>query len=173
MGDYRYDKGEKIVYGTTGICLVEDIVGKKYPDKTTRMCYVLKPLSNNSATFFIPVDSQVILEKSRYIYTKDEIEEIFTSAANKKMDWIDDKNVRATKFKEILSNGVGEDFLQMLACLYNRRIDVREMGKKISNSDEIILRSAEDMIVEEVMYIFGSDEGTAMEYIKKKLGISE
>lgn len=172
MSDNLFKKGDYVMYGMNGVCLVDEIVVKDYPDGDKRTCYVLKPVSSSDATVYIPVDSPVIGTKVRYVIEKDDIDKILSELPGKEMEWQNDKNLRTTKFKEILNRGLCEDFLLMLNCIYTRKQNLREAGKKLSSTDESIFQSAERMAVEELSYSLRIKEDEVGSYIKRKLGIN-
>ena len=51
MENIRYTKGELVVYGTNGICIVDDIQKMAFPMETEEHTYyVLRPVGNKNST---------------------------------------------------------------------------------------------------------------------------
>ena len=63
---------DKVMYGTTGVCVVDSVESKRI-GRETKQYYVLKPISQTSATVFLPTDNEKLLGKVRRILTVDEI----------------------------------------------------------------------------------------------------
>ena len=56
-----FEKGGYIVYGTTGVCLVEEITGMKMKGASgEKLYYVLRPCFQKGNTIFTPVDNSKI-----------------------------------------------------------------------------------------------------------------
>ena len=53
---------EKVVYGTTGVCVVDSIEQKKI-GRNIKQYYVLKPVAQSTSTVFLPVDNEELLAK--------------------------------------------------------------------------------------------------------------
>ncbi len=54
-----FSVGDKIVYGGMGVCAVEDIAVPDLPG-FTRKCYILKPLYQQGATVYAPIDKNPV-----------------------------------------------------------------------------------------------------------------
>ena len=53
-----FEKGGYIVYGTTGVCQIEDITGMKSKGASgEKLYYVLRPCFQKGNTIFTPVDN--------------------------------------------------------------------------------------------------------------------
>lgn len=49
-----FSKGEKIVYGSTGVCVIEDICEKELIRNQKKLYYILKPLFQQNNTIYAP-----------------------------------------------------------------------------------------------------------------------
>ena len=90
-----YQKDDYVNYGAHGICRIEDI---RMMDFQTgggmQKYYVIRPLNQESATFYLPTDNPKIQERMRPVLTQSEIDDIILSVKNKQMPWIHDRKVR-------------------------------------------------------------------------------
>ena len=56
-----YSKNEYVVYGTSGVCLVSDIVPSPFDPADPRLFYVLKPVGSPSGSaVFTPVGNEMV-----------------------------------------------------------------------------------------------------------------
>lgn len=63
-----FEKGGYIVYGTTGVCLVEEITGMKMKGASgEKLYYVLRPCFQKGNTIFTPVDNSKIAMRPSWI----------------------------------------------------------------------------------------------------------
>ena len=68
-----FEKGEKIIYGKTGVCEVEDIAERAVPGGK-RLYYTLRPLYQSGNVIFAPADSDKIF--MRPIITRQDAEKL-------------------------------------------------------------------------------------------------
>lgn len=173
MERHQFQIGERIVYGTRGVCLVEDIRTLDFARDKTRLYYVLKPAANPNSTFYTPVTSEQRKEEMRYALSKEQTDSLLAELRGKTMDWIDDRNGRASYFHEILA-GEGQKLLILMAgCIYSRKEELRKKNKKLSVSDENALHAAEKRIREEFGFSLKLSEDEVGAYIRRGLGVAE
>ena len=59
-------KHDFVNYGAYGVCQVEDIRPIRFgPDTPRREYYVLKPISQDGASIFVPADNQKLMSRMR------------------------------------------------------------------------------------------------------------
>ena len=170
MENIRYTKGELVVYGTNGICIVDDIQKMAFPMETEEHTYyVLRPVGNKNSTLFVPADREELVSKMRALLTREEIDGVLSETGNAVMEWIENKNERANEFKRILKDGNPEDLLYLICCIYERKSVLTEKGKKLTSADDNVLTSAEKLVREEFAYTLGITEDEVGEYIREKI----
>ena len=170
MSCTKYNKGDFVVYGTNGICKIDDVQKMTFPmEKEEHTYYVLKPKGNSASILFVPEHREELVSKMRYVLKKDEIDNILLGTSESNVKWIDDRNSRNNYFKKILSEGKPEEFLELIRCILERKAILAENGKKLSLADEAILSSAEKLVREEFSFVLGISEDGVTEYIKDKM----
>ena len=170
MSQMKYIKGDIVVYGTNGICKIDDVQKMTFPMETEEHTYyVLKPIGSRTSTLFIPDHKEELVSKMRYVLKKEEIDDILSGANGKDIEWIDDKNARNNCFRQILKDGKPEDFLSLIRCIFERKAFLAEKGKRLTAADDGILTSAEKLVREEFAYTLGIGEDEVAEYIRGKL----
>ena len=65
-----FNKGDKIVYGQTGVCIVEDIAQRELIKHVKRLYYKLRPIYQQNNIIYAPAESDKVL--IRPVISKDE-----------------------------------------------------------------------------------------------------
>ena len=170
MDKMQLEKGQIVVYGTSGICVIEEIKPIKITmDSRPEPYYVLRQKSNSQSTVFVPVGNDKLTSKIRRPMTREEILSMFSRVRSDRMKWDTDRRVRTDRFREILAGGVSDDLLRMAVCLHERKDKLFDDGKRLPVTDINTLKSVSQLLEEEVSYAFGIDEKDAGEYIKKEM----
>ena len=166
--DMEFRKGDFVVYGKNGVCLVEDIKTVNFAGENGTY-YILKPNSSGSSTVYVPVANERLVSKMRSTMTKKQIDTMLGSAWNEEVVWNDDKNERLEEFNIILSSGDSRKLLLLVMCLNQKKKEKEEANKRLSATDENIMRTAEELIEEEFAFALGCTQGKVNDYIRKKL----
>ncbi|MDO4870348.1 MAG: CarD family transcriptional regulator [Bacillota bacterium] len=174
MDKMQFEKGQIIVYGTSGICVIDDIKPVKITmDSKPELYYVLKLLKDEQSKVFVPVNNEKLTSKMRDLMKKEDIIDMLKGGRSDIMEWNTDRRERAETFRDILVDGVSDDLLRMVVCLYERKKKLYVTGKKLPVTDGNTLKSAVKLLEEEVAYVLNIEEDKVGAYIRKQLGISE
>ena len=65
------------------------------------------------------------------------------------------RRVRSERFHEILSQGVTQDMLLMIRCIYLKKRELAGTGKNLPTTDGNTLKTAERLVEEEFAYTLG------------------
>lgn len=165
----RFDKGDYVVYSSSGVCCITDIKPMSFQkSEDTQLYYVLTPQSSRSSTIFVPTENETLKSKMRTTLTKLEVEDILQDVKNRAIDWIDDKSERTDKFKQIVADGSRGSFnslILMAICIYHKKKELSMDKRKLSLSDEGFLRTAESIITDEFSYALGISPQEVGSYI--------
>lgn len=166
-----YEKGDFVNYGTQGICQVEDIRTIK-PDRRSQAhdYYVLRPLHQDNASVFVPVDNQSLAARMRPVLSREEIEETIMSVKDQALLWVSDRKERTALFQKILIRRDERELLLLGSCLYTK---ARENPKGLSASDAQTLKKVESVIEQEFSFALQMHAQDVGAYIRKKLGLEE
>lgn len=143
MSKFRHEKGEYVVYKANGVCRITDIVDKSTSESKEETYYVMKPIYNESATVYIPTDSDELNESLRPVLTENEINSLIDELEHHDDSWTSDHRQRAEKFAKILSGGDRAEILNILKLLSLRKIDAEKDKKTLNAGDTKALASAE------------------------------
>lgn len=166
---YQFQKNDHVVYGKTGLCVIQDIKPLTFSNMKENNYYILQPVHDKNETVFVPCNSPELTAKMRRIMTKEEIDTALSDARGKTMTWIDDRNARAEYFRQIITNGSQSDMLLVASCIYQNKKRRESCGKKLCSSDEHILQSLEKLIEDEFAYSLQLNGEQVEEYIRDRL----
>ena len=169
----RYQKGEHVQYGVSGVCLIEDIRRDTLSKKSAGEYYVLKPVGERGSTILVPTDSETLVGRMSRLPGREELDALITSTRNESLSWIDDRKVRGTEFQQVVKRCDLRELLCLVGCIYRRKRELLAAGKKLAAADETILRRAEGLIENEMGFVLGLEGSQVGEYIREKLGIEE
>lgn len=144
-----FEKGEFIIYGTSGVCQVEDVTTMDMSSvPQDRLFYVLLPDSQKGGRIFVPVDSQKTV--MRRILNHEEAMELIERIPDIEELWIGNEKMREETYKACLWSGDCREWIRIIKTLYIRRLKRSAQGKKITSTDERYLHLAEDYLYSEL-----------------------
>jgi len=165
-----FEQGEHIVYGTTGVCLVADIVPARTlglsnsdsdPDE---LYYRLKPLFDTS-TIYVPVEPESAVPMRR-ILTKEEAEQL--------IDLIPTLSVSANtesaaselsrQYKEKICTVDCKDLIELTMSIYSKK-----MGGKFGAIDKRYMKQAEKLLFGELSVALGVREEDVPSCIEERV----
>ncbi len=175
MEQQKYNKGDYVIYGVNGICRIEDVRVQKpaFGSGAEELVYVLKRLEKANLTITVPAGSEKLMAKMRELFTKAEIDALLLGAREHEIVWIDDKRERAEVFRGIMMQGVREDLILMIRCIYLQKQTLLLRGKKLNIADEEALKTAEKLVREEFAYSLGIEPDAVGAYIRNALRIDD
>ncbi len=161
-----FNIGDKVVYGKTGVCTVENKCEKEIIKNEKRLYYVLKPQSNPNSTIFAPVDSQKVF--IRHVMTKDEAEKLILEIPDISGRAADIELSRE-QYETMIATHNCEDLVGLTYRLYTKRMSDIENRKKPGFVDEKYLLLAEKLLFGELSAAIGIPFDEVKDYIGEKL----
>ena len=162
-----FKKGDVVVYSASGVCEIEEISKKSFGSFSAEY-YVLKPLMQKAATVFVPVQNEALTKKIHPILTQSEFECIFDSLKTRAPQRPETESERHDRFIEIIEDGDRTGLMLMVYDLNNYSHEQQQNGRRLHIGDERLLRTAENMLFEELSYVFGISLNEVDEFIKSK-----
>ena len=163
----KFEKGKKVLYSVNGVCEITDITEKVF-GKTVMRYYVLKPISNNEATLFVPVNNENLVRKMKRLMTQPQLDEVLNDVSAKDVEWTSNEAVRKEEFRNTISFGNVSEILVLLKSIWIHRRMQNSKGRKLHISDEMYLREAEKIIKEEISTVIGVEQDEVIPYVKNK-----
>lgn len=158
--------GDLVIYGTNGLCMVEDLKEMKLPyDEVPQEYYLLRPRSKNKSIIYIPSKNETLVAKMRHLLTKQEVDDILHGVRGREMEWIPDRTQRHAAFRAVMARRDQEEMLLMVRCIYAHRRALTAAGKRLPTADEDILQSSEKLLGQEFGQSLGIDPSQVERYI--------
>ncbi len=163
-----FNIGDTVLYGATGVCKIEslterDVFGQK------KNYYVLKPISQEKSTVFVPADNEALLDKMRKILSREEILEVIDSVAALEDVWVDDEAARRERFSSIIHSGDRVQVMLLIRTLYGVQEARRADGKRLHLMDERFMAEAERLLYDEFSAVLGIAHSEVVPFIIKRL----
>ena len=159
-----YQVGQQVVYGIHGVCIITD-VETKIVDRKKIPFFVLEPLCQPGARFYVPAENPAALAKLSTLLTQQELTSLLSSVEKSKKAWVPDENRRKLRFRELLSSGDRKAVLEMICALQIHKAEQAEKGKKFHLCDENFLHDAEKILCSEFALVMEKSQKEAMEYL--------
>lgn len=149
-----FNIGDVIVYGAQGVCKIDGFQTKQI-GKEEFEYYVLKPVYNENATVFVPIDNQALVAKMRSVLTKPQVEELAHKVSQISPVLVKNDNDKREQYKTILASGDCEKLISLIKTIRFERDERRQNGKKLNMNDEQTLRKAEILLYNEFGFVYG------------------
>lgn len=167
-GSLMYQVGQQVIYGIHGVCRITALETKNV-GKEKKEYYVLEPVEQPGAVFYVPTGNQAAVAKMRTILSRDEFEELLRSQKDRESAWIADENQRKQRYRELISQNDRGELLGMVSALYVHKRQQQESGRKFHLSDENFLRDATKLLSAEFSLVLGIPQSEVAEYMKQQL----
>lgn len=164
-----FSKNDYIVYGTTGVCKIIDIVKKNFNKNLEREYYVLKPAYDTNSTIYAPVDNKTV--SIRKIMTINEVYSLINTMPHTEIIWIEDINLRKEKYTKILKSGDNKQLVKLIRTLYLEKEKKKVEGKKLYVNDEKIMTDAEKLLHEEFALVLDIKVDEVLPFLLGKLEV--
>ena len=160
-----FEIGEKVVYGNTGVCILEDIVQKEIIRNKKQEYYVLKPLYQQNNTIYAPVDSDKIF--IRKVISKSEAEELIEKIPRITEEMVVDND--PDMYRNALSSHDCKVLVAITAIIYQKKRTAISLKKKLGFGDEKYMRLAENLLFGELACALDIAIEEVPGYIKAKI----
>lgn len=147
-----FRKGEYVVYGTKGVCYVQDIAHVDIPgaDKD-RLYYILSPAQSKNGTVYLPTDSQKAV--IRRVMSQSEARQLLEDIPVVENLRVEDEKKREERYKEAMKSCSSRMWVSMIKTLNERKNERIAAGKKITALDERYLRAAKQELCVELSIV--------------------
>lgn len=158
--------GTYVLYGKTGVCFVKEQTTMSVGEG---LYYVLNPVSDSRSSVYVPCDNADLVARMRPLLTREEIDTLLSDAEEVRMEWVDDRNTRATLYRTILNSGDRKECIRLIGCLLRKKKERAELGKRLSTMDEHALMECVRLVQEEFSMVLGIHPGEVSAYIHERL----
>jgi len=155
---------DHVVYGSTGVCKITDIMRDKDASGNMVEYYILQPISSKKMIIKCPVNNPKV--SIRKVMTKEDATALISIMPELETVWINDHRQRNQNFKAALKTGESEKLAKLIKTLYLKREEVSGLGKKLTKADEDILKAAEEHLYEEFAIALDIPQDEVVTYIQ-------
>ena len=100
--------------------------------------------------YYVPTDNERLVSKLRLPLTREEIDAAIDSVKDAPVQWIDDRTERQKQCHAALHESDVRQILLIVGMLYLHKQNLSEENKRLSSTDETILRDAEKLLPDTV-----------------------
>ena len=165
-----FGKGEYIVYGTTGVCLVTDITSMSANGQDQeKLYYVLEPVGVRGNRIMTPVENnksvlRPVLSREEAYGLIDQIKEVDELG-------ITDDRQREARYKEALKTCDCRQWLGIINTMYSRKKDRLSRGKRLTEVDERYLKKAKENLYRELSIPLEISEEEVEQFIAERINL--
>lgn len=141
-----YKKGDIIVYGKSGVCIVDDICEVEFGIEG--LCYKLRPYDDQQNAIYVSVDNDKIM--MRNVISAEKAREIIDQMGECPSIFPKNDKERAELVKETLNSDDMSKWMQLLKGLYIEREKRMRMRKSLKYKDEKVFNFLENFIMGEL-----------------------
>lgn len=141
-----FNKGDRIFYGQTGVCIVEDISEKVLTKNHKKLYYTIRPLYQQNNIIYAPVESDKVF--MREIISEDEVKKLI-----QKVPELYEKALNGEgkiDYQEYIDSHSCEELLELAVLIYSKKQAAKRMKKKMGFIDEKYLKRAEELLFGEL-----------------------
>lgn len=146
-----YQKGDYIVYGTKGVCRIEDVMMIDWGAdciSTGKLCYKLRPRFTKGSTIYAPVENEKTVIRS--VMSGEEAQAVLSRAKQLEILWVKDEKEREMSYRRALLSGNSMEWSRIVKTLYLRKQERQKSGKRMTCIDERYLHIAESILFGEM-----------------------
>ena len=127
-------KGEYVVCGNKGVCVVDDVTTLNISgiDKE-RQYYILKPVYMAGSTVYIPVDTAK--ESMRRILSHEEADRLIESIPQIPRIVIANDKLLEQEYRNCMKTNCCEEWIRIIKTIYQRKQKRMEAGRKVTAVD--------------------------------------
>ena len=163
-----YEIGKRVLDGIHGVCRITGVESMRF-GRARAKYYVLEPVEQPGAKFYVPVENENAVAKLRPLLSREELLALLHSDAVRNYPWISDENQRRLRFRELISSGDREALMGMIGALLRHRKAQLAAGRKFHQTDENFLTDAQKLLNAEFAQVFGLEPKDVNAFIQKEL----
>ena len=163
-----FQPGQLLVYGSTGVCRVEEITAPNLTKADRgRQYYLLKPLFQDGV-IYAPVDNEKI--SIRPVISREEAEALISLIPSIQKDPCRASSLQALAhhYQAVIHSHDCKDLLKLTVSIYAKRQQAEAQKRRLGAMDERYLKQAERLLHGELSAALGIPYEEVPAYIAKK-----
>lgn len=162
-----FKKGEYVVVGNKGVCVVDNVTTLDISGvDSEREYYILKPVYVPGSTVYVPTDSA---DSMRRVLTKDEVTHLIHEIPQIPLiDTVNDKLLEQ-EYRGCMKTNSCEEWVRIIKTIYLRKQKRQELGRKVTAVDAKYFRIAEDNLYGELAVVLNIPKTEVESYITSEI----
>ncbi len=147
-----YKIGDYVVYGSKGICVINDITTVDMNEvDNKKLYYILTPVNSNNGRLFVPVEGEKT--RIRNLMTREEAKNLIDNLPEiREINITNDKFLEA-KYREMIKEGLPYRYIEIIKTIYMRKQRRTVQGKKLTEVDGRYFKKAEELLFSELSFV--------------------
>lgn len=162
-----FEKGDLVLYGTNGLCDITDITTVDIPGIDKDRLYYILSARNSKCTIYVAADGD--LSKMRKLISKEEAKDLVSKIREIEPLKLRDEKKPDAEYKEALQKYDCIELFKLIKCIYFRRKQRLDEGKKVTAADDKYMHLAEDMLYQELGVVLDIPKDQVLDYIIKEI----
>ena len=162
-----FKKGEYVVHGRSGVCVVENITTTDMSEDKDQKYYVLVPVKTPESKIFFPVDNDRIV--LRAILTKNQARKVLRDMKKVEPVFIANDRQREAVYKEAIASCDCMKLAEIIKTLQVRSKEREKQGKRNTFVDDRYLKEAKDFLNHEFSIALEIDLDKIEDYIIERI----
>lgn len=156
------------MYGIHGVCRILDLEQRKIDRKNIEY-YVLEPIDQPGARFYVPTQNEAAVSKLRPVITQQELNALLKDGDACTDVWIEDENQRKQYYRELICSGDRKALIRMVHTLHEHKTKLVAVGRKFHLCDESFLRDAEKLLSSEFSLVLNIRQDEVGTYVQNAM----
>ena len=163
-----FKKGEYVVSGNKGVCVVEDITTLNISgvDKE-REYYILKPIYLSGSTVYVPVHTAD--STMRKVLSHEEADQLIREIPDIPLITISNDKLLEQEYRGCMKTNDCAEWIKIIKTIYQRKQKRLAAGRKVTAVDAKYFRLAEDNLYGELAVSLQMPRGEVEGYITREM----
>lgn len=164
--------GDQVVYGIHGVCKITDIETKRIGKQDTEY-YVLVPVDQPGAKYYVPTQNKAATAKLHPLLTKEELRDLLQAPELHNDNWVKDENHRKQLYRDLITRGDRAALIKMVHGIHQHKLQQSMSGRRLHMCDENFLRDAERLLGSEFALVLNINYDDVGEYVQNTINATE
>lgn len=162
-----YQPGDMIIYGSTGVCKVQEITTPDFEKDKEKLYYALDPVYQDGV-IYTPVDTKVFM---RPVITREEANALIDKIPTMKTAAYHNSALRELEehYSAYLKSHDCGDLIELAMSIYAKKKDLLSQHRKFGAVDERYMKRAEDLLDGELAVALGIEKDQVGAYISERV----
>ncbi|MDR3230127.1 MAG: hypothetical protein LBT65_01690 [Synergistaceae bacterium] len=172
MKKSMYRVNDTVLYGAQGVCRITEISEKNLCGQSLEY-YVLKPIDDERATIFVPVNNELASSNMRPVMSAEQIRALIETIPDADSIWIEEELVRRSRYQEILTRGDRAELIRLIKTLSLHQQTQKDKGRDLHIADKHFLKEAEKILHGEFAHVLNMKREQVVPFILEQIQIEE